>query len=570
MPNFSIWPVSIQTKKRSTRSGVRGTVNAVKQKPAQLIRTCLVLVAGEASALFEMDRKSGWIRSAAPLNQAPSVIHLQVVATDTGSPQLSRTASVTIILRDLAGKSLVIRNRRGHRVTDSPRRPAGTDTGSLLEGRTWGPNILCVPKESFLWPRPSGWQSSDFYRSPCRRWRCRHQTDPAHPETFEHGWPRSLDADKWPCLCFHQLRVSGPICWPVCWPGQGCQSTHCLCYAFSEWEHQVQRRIKSCIFSETSLFVFSFHSAISNIWSATCTMNPTSKSECECQGTMQDILGEHVSIWTWGTWTNIWPFIEARSALFRRMRAISLAALRWWCEIKSTIRRRKGRVLRHISFSINQGWAKKNIWWFGKKRKDPSAFSFFCPSARRKNIHFADIPPQTFLCWKMTMQTFWNEEHERACTLCESLDWSWEVGDIFSTETTEFPCETKSWDIFPASSLGMCRLPQFCHRNPQAFNENCCCKWPSNLDRPLTVIYNLCPTWRFYTNRWNSESLCMHVVVICCKAETFFRHRHNWVSWGCTVIWSLCWFENCVSKGNIEECFSRAFVKCNEAYVWRK
>ena len=60
---------------------------------------------GETSELFSVDRKTGWIRSSSALTSAESVLHLQIVATDTGSPPLSRGASVTIILRDLAGQS---------------------------------------------------------------------------------------------------------------------------------------------------------------------------------------------------------------------------------------------------------------------------------------------------------------------------------------------------------------------------------------------------------------------------------------------------------------------------------
>ena len=60
---------------------------------------------GSSSDLFSIDRKSGWIRSASALSSVDAILHLQVVATDTGSPPLSRSASVTIILRDLAGKS---------------------------------------------------------------------------------------------------------------------------------------------------------------------------------------------------------------------------------------------------------------------------------------------------------------------------------------------------------------------------------------------------------------------------------------------------------------------------------
>lgn len=53
-----------------------------------------------------MDRRTGWLRSARSLTDALSVLYLQVVAQDTGSPALSRTATVTVILRDLSGREV--------------------------------------------------------------------------------------------------------------------------------------------------------------------------------------------------------------------------------------------------------------------------------------------------------------------------------------------------------------------------------------------------------------------------------------------------------------------------------
>ena len=60
----------------------------------------------ESSDLFTIETDTGWLKTAASMREAKPIIHLQVVAMDTGSPPLSRAITVTIILRDIAGKVL--------------------------------------------------------------------------------------------------------------------------------------------------------------------------------------------------------------------------------------------------------------------------------------------------------------------------------------------------------------------------------------------------------------------------------------------------------------------------------
>lgn len=62
------------------------------------------LVNNEMTRYFTIDNDSGWIKVSASLKDAKPLLHLQVVAMDTGSPPMQMTTTVTIILRDIAGK----------------------------------------------------------------------------------------------------------------------------------------------------------------------------------------------------------------------------------------------------------------------------------------------------------------------------------------------------------------------------------------------------------------------------------------------------------------------------------
>ena len=64
------------------------------------------LVTSDLAALFSIENDTGWIKVASSLWKAKPLLHLQVVAMDTGSPPLQMTTTVTIILRDIAGRSL--------------------------------------------------------------------------------------------------------------------------------------------------------------------------------------------------------------------------------------------------------------------------------------------------------------------------------------------------------------------------------------------------------------------------------------------------------------------------------
>ena len=56
-------------------------------------------------AQFAIEPDEGWIKTAVLLGDAKPVLYLQVTATDNGYPAMSMAVGVTIIVRDIGGRS---------------------------------------------------------------------------------------------------------------------------------------------------------------------------------------------------------------------------------------------------------------------------------------------------------------------------------------------------------------------------------------------------------------------------------------------------------------------------------
>lgn len=66
------------------------------------------------AALFTIEKDTGWVETVTSLMDAKPVLHLQVTATDSGYPVMSMAVGVTIIVRDIGGRSFQGHFIQGH------------------------------------------------------------------------------------------------------------------------------------------------------------------------------------------------------------------------------------------------------------------------------------------------------------------------------------------------------------------------------------------------------------------------------------------------------------------------
>ncbi len=67
-------------------------------------RTYYSLGNGELNSLFTIENDTGWMKTTGSLQEAKALLHLQVIAMDTGSPPMTMSTTVTLILREIEGE----------------------------------------------------------------------------------------------------------------------------------------------------------------------------------------------------------------------------------------------------------------------------------------------------------------------------------------------------------------------------------------------------------------------------------------------------------------------------------